>query len=332
MDNIDEGYEDPRDPRSTQILTAPLRIQAWFVLGEYAWPELALIGAEYVQTTVVVDREGLPRNALLLEFNAEAQNLDESWLSDQERLRRMGALLRLAWFGLPKMVAARLVDTVVTDEKRLMCSVCHPFAVGASRKLSRTPADGHGLLSNSILQKELAPSLWSSLHWYLSGLDAEDPLAEAQCLWAAVESLAPEIRRVPRCGKCQEDLAPCVSCGSSVERPAVLAGIRELVLSKGVCTKKEINELYDWRSALFHGGRSRDFDLLCEAVEHVGEVRRLVESLISSELGLDHFPNTRTHPDFESPLKYQAKLSFDPMDGVLDTPYPMFGDVEVGVE
>lgn len=325
------AYVNPRDARSAQILTSRYRVQAWFVLGQLEWPAFSMIGSTHVQTTVPLKEQGLPGSALLLEFDSRVSNLDEPWTADQARLRRMSSRLRVSWCGMPQMIAARLVDMHAGPGDRVMCCICHPVAVGAHEQPVRAPAGGYGLLSNSLLEKELPPATENALSWYLAALDADDPFAEALCLWAAIEALAPAVSKPPTCERCRGEMPPCSACGSSSRTRSVLAGIRDYVVEKAACSRKDINEWYGWRSTLVHGSKDRDLDLLGDAVCHVADVRRLAERLIAIELGEDRWPTLTAHPDFEDPLRYQVRLSCEWTESIFEEPGPLFCDVEVGL-
>ncbi len=194
-----------RDPRASQILTARYRVQAWYVLGTREWPLVSFFNSELVQTTVELEGDSTPKTALLVEFNSRVASLEDDWSDDQEKLRNVSARLRFFWLGLPVMICARLADMNFRPDEKVRVKICHPAAVGGPVPTARGPGLGYGLFHSSLLTKPCPPQVDWAIRWYLAGLDATDPFAEAVCLWTAIEALAPTVKKPPRCGKC--DLA-----------------------------------------------------------------------------------------------------------------------------
>ena len=168
---------DPRDHRASQILSAAIRVQAWFQMPDREWPLVSLFADDVVQTTIELQSEAGIRTALLVEFNSQLDVWDKWHPADQARLRKIAARLRFAWAGLPRIIAARLIEANGRPEDKIRMRICNPATFGAKlgSAITRATPEATSLFSNELPTCTYRGPSRSALHWYLAGIDATDP-------------------------------------------------------------------------------------------------------------------------------------------------------------
>src|SRR5262245_22506904 len=274
-----------RDSRALEILTAPLRIQAWFQMPDREWPEVALFAGDMVQTTITLSTERSPRTALLVEFNSVLKAWDKWHAEDQARLRKMAARLRFAWAGLPRLIAARLIEANRGPADKIRMRLCNPATFGAhfASTIKRATPEAASVFSNRLLVHPYGVEVDRALHWYLAAFDSADPFIETICLWSAIEALSPASKDVAECKVCQHDLL-CLSCRAPRAEHHVLASIRTGLSQVSTMTKHQIDSLYEFRSGLIHGQHEPTYATYYDAAQHVETVRPLAQAMLWREL------------------------------------------------
>ena len=320
-----------RDPRAFKILTARYRVQAWFTLGPNEWPLVSFFDKDLVQTTIDLEEGSDRKTALLVEFNSGVASLEDDWSDDQEKLRNVAARLRFSWLGLPVMICARLVDTSARESEKVRAKICHPAAVGGPTPTMRGPGLGYGLFHSALLTKPCRPEIDRAIRWYLAGLDAPDPFAEAVCLWTAVEALAPVVEKPPRCGRCDCELPACPACKTQTPGPAVLQSVRKYLADQLGAEGKNVRAMYKFRSKLIHGEQDRTYVQYPDAASHVASLRPIVERLLCKELGV---PNDRpffvAHQEHDA-IMFDAIVSCPWRERVYELPGPLFKDLKLTI-
>ncbi|MFZ2873612.1 MAG: hypothetical protein WAZ94_03930 [Phycisphaerales bacterium] len=261
-----------------------LVLMAWIepairAVGPVAIPGLGDLVLEPIESVTGKDTE--PRRYTLASLRVRGDDVEADLAADWQRVDDAISLLLLCEVSFSAVVAARVqLDGVPLDQPvpvRLYPAIptsCSFFLPTGFQMTHRTCREVPAL-------KE---SVRVSLGWLVRALRTFDTFERTLLLWVALESLAPELKSVPRCERCKDEHElTCPKCGVVPATPRVLKSIQAHL--HGLIDKKSLRRLYDLRSKMVHGKLQSDAKSARSLNQQVMALTLLTIDAVKRELG-----------------------------------------------